>query len=281
MFAGCTHHPNFPIPILSLNPRAFANFDPVWLSMIPKQIKDDRQLFILSQAASAAAVANTLWYHSIPPLTYESVPLTRDHNPNLMARLIHMSSIITLHMESAPNKHPGWRYFTTDQPPIRFVPPVVCEKPAVPNELSPENFTILSPILPGARREGTPQTGDWVPLDPSRIALPAEGTGATVDLLSLLPPAVADLYREPLLIRHPPPSRQELKAIPILRGYVKGGYPDIIRKLLKAGLITLNSTPPKVMNGVFGVTKDEEHDRLIFDGRRCNLFFEDPPHGQR
>ena len=119
--------------------------------------------------------------------------------------------------------------------------------------------------------------GDWVRLSAERVALPAAGEGATVQLQDVLPTDVFLFYNQPnMLLKDQPPTEKELAKIPVVLGVKKGHYPSIISKMVTAGMVRLQAQKPKVINGMFGVKKDELKDRVIFDGRRCNSFFKPP-----
>jgi hypothetical protein len=68
----------------------------------------------------------------------------------------------------------------------------------------------------------------------------------------------------------------QVAAIPI-RGYNQYDYPRIIDTLVKAGIVHVLGTPALCVNGLFGVPKGPDKIRLIFDGRRANLFFDPCP----
>ncbi len=119
--------------------------------------------------------------------------------------------------------------------------------------------------------------GDWRTIDVTRVALPSEG--AQVDILGVLPTDVAEQYSRPndILLRMPPPLPQEVELVPLVFGVKKGHYPRLIRRLLDAGIISMQFVKPLCVNGLFAVRKDADSDRLIFDGRRANAFFLPPP----
>ncbi len=118
--------------------------------------------------------------------------------------------------------------------------------------------------------------GSYKLADCDRLSLP--NVGATVPILDFLPPEIAETYATASsILRNPTPSSEELQKIPVLMGVKKGHYPRIINKLLEAGCVSLVDKKPACTNGLFAVTKDSDSDRLIFDGRRANMFFFRPP----
>ena len=53
-------------------------------------------------------------------------------------------------------------------------------------------------------------------------------------------------------------------------------YVSLIRRMSALGMVDF-TTAPKVVNGVFGVPKDGDSQRLIIDARPANAVFVDPP----
>ena len=232
-------------------------------------------------AASALQAANMMWFHPSSQLRYQRSPHLSDPHLSLYERLKAMS-LILLRLMTTPGEEPPrpWSYFQAGEAPHRFGPiPVV-------GPLTPSALSLTTPVIHLTTRRvlfplptPPPSRGDWVPLNPTRLALPPEGFGGQSDLLKLLPEPWRSDYATPDKYVNPtPPSAEDLAKVPILRGYTKGAYPEIIKAMLKAGLLTLETNPPLVINGIFGVVKDKDKDRLIFDGRRANLFLLDPPH---
>jgi len=116
-----------------------------------------------------------------------------------------------------------------------------------------------------------------VPIISNRIALPA--TPGSVDLLSILPPRIAKLYAEPndalfrpasdrnRSDRPPPPPPRRVASV--------AEWNSTVRRLRAADMIDF-TLHPKVVNGVFAVTKDENSDRFIIDARQANYEFAEP-----
>ena len=60
------------------------------------------------------------------------------------------------------------------------------------------------------------------------------------------------------------------------KGVKEGKYEEFIAKVKTNGMVELHSAKPKVINGVFGVPKQEKQ-RLIIYARNANKYFIDPP----
>ena len=117
-------------------------------------------------------------------------------------------------------------------------------------------------------------TGSWRILVVDELALPE--TGATIDLMEVLPEGLRSRYSHPTsILKDQPPTSAALDAIPILKGVKKGHYGKIIERLVKAGMVVLQDTPPLCINGIFGVAKGTKS-RLIVDCRRANMYFREP-----
>ena len=113
--------------------------------------------------------------------------------------------------------------------------------------------------------------GDWVRLRADRVALPTEG--AVVDFQDVMTEETAHFFMTPSLILRPiPPTQQQLDGQSDCRCYKR----TLSHHHRHAHQGELQSHPPTVINGLFGVKKDEKQDRLIFDGRRANLYFTEP-----
>ena len=116
-------------------------------------------------------------------------------------------------------------------------------------------------------------------LVPERAAVPEEGVAAQVDFLQFLPPDLLPLYHPDSrqALRASPPRPDQVAAIRVTRGYDLEQYPALIRKFVECGMFGLQREKPMVINGLFGVAKDLDKDRVIADCRRGTLFFVDPP----
>ena len=118
----------------------------------------------------------------------------------------------------------------------------------------------------------------WRKLTSEKAALPALGTGASVDVLAHLPPDLELKYRSPDggTLREQPPLPILLDMFPVILGVERGEYAPLLHRMDQAGMVAFQDYAPQVVNGLFGVKKDEQKDRVIFDGRRCNMFFNLP-----
>jgi len=117
--------------------------------------------------------------------------------------------------------------------------------------------------------------GEYVWLDIDQIALPKGGVAGVADTLKLLPDDVRRIYSTPLHILSdnpvPPDSRK-----PFI-GMDPKKYHALIMRLEANSLVKLVATRPRIINGIFAVTKGEGKQRLIIDARRANLQFKEPP----
>ena len=121
-----------------------------------------------------------------------------------------------------------------------------------------------------------------VQLVASRIALP--DSLHIVPLVSVLPPALADVYAQPnqspSLLR----PALELFALnqtsPLRAPRVAGPrseYVRLIGRMLAQRMVSFTASP-RAVNGVFAVGKDADSDRLIIDAQPANRLFVDSPH---
>lgn len=140
-----------------------------------------------------------------------------------------------------------------------------------------ELSTVVTPGTTSSFYQG-PLKPDFLLLRADRAALPPPGTGATVDVLDHLPSSLADRLRSPTggLLRESLPL-EEINAIPVVFGVQPGEYGPLVRRMDRSGLLVFfESKEDIVINGLFGVHKDRDHDRVILDGRRGNMCFQDP-----
>jgi hypothetical protein len=112
-----------------------------------------------------------------------------------------------------------------------------------------------------------------LPLSAENVALPEEP--GSVDLLDILPPALARRYATPTPDLFRPAG--DVKPAPACR-LVKSDedYFLIIKRMLGLGMVAFTQDP-KVVNGLFGTPKSDGKLRLVFDGRRVNSVFADSP----
>ena len=108
-----------------------------------------------------------------------------------------------------------------------------------------------------------------VPIVSSRIALPA--TPGSVDLLTLLPPDIAKRYATPNPELFRPPSKQPRAK----RVASTAEWTSTVCRLRDADMVEF-TVDPKVVCGVFAVTKDASSDRFIIDARPANCVFTEP-----
>lgn len=113
-----------------------------------------------------------------------------------------------------------------------------------------------------------------VPIISARISLPE--TEGSVDLLDVLPPALAARYAQPSaeLLR----AASERPRAPRTR--LAGSQPEwsaLVRRLADRGMVEFTDRPI-VHNGAFGTPKNDDTDRFIIDARPANTWFVEPPH---
>jgi hypothetical protein len=118
-----------------------------------------------------------------------------------------------------------------------------------------------------------------IPLVADKVSIPA--AAGEVDLLSVLPDHVADMYRSPLhLLKQQQQEQQQSNKNSTPKGRVhaeRSEYIKLIRRMIAAGMIEWTDAP-EVVNGLFGVPKPDGSIRLIVDGRPACDRFVDPPH---
>lgn len=115
-------------------------------------------------------------------------------------------------------------------------------------------------------------------LEPEEVSLPPMGVAGSVDLLSLLPKEVSDMYRVPgKVMSSEIVSSAELKSFPVFVGVQPGKYVELIHRLERIGIVALSQDRPHVVNGIFGVPKSDDKQRLIIDAQRANLYFSKCP----
>jgi hypothetical protein len=111
-----------------------------------------------------------------------------------------------------------------------------------------------------------------IPLVADRVSLPS-ATG-TVQLLDLLPPDLRSRYSSPSELFRP---AKECKRAPKAVLCPPAEYLRLILRMKDAGMLHF-TTKPAVVNGLFGVPKDDGSSiRLIIDARPANAVFIDPP----
>ena len=116
-----------------------------------------------------------------------------------------------------------------------------------------------------------------VPLIASRASLPPPGTGGTVPLDKILNEDDYFIFARPEngLIADIPEA--VINSISAVKGISHKEYIKLLKRM-EGEQVEFQDYPPKIQNGLFGVTKSEEKDRIIDDDRRANIAFIDPPH---
>ena len=112
-----------------------------------------------------------------------------------------------------------------------------------------------------------------VPLVANRVALPS--SAGAVDMLDVLPPSIAAVYRQPATCLATT-SQRPSRVVPRVFA-AAGEYGKLVRRMTAHGMLTF-TTQPLVINGLFGVAKPDGSIRLIVDGRPANAIFAEPPH---
>ena len=112
-----------------------------------------------------------------------------------------------------------------------------------------------------------------IPLSAAAVSLPSHGV--FVDLLEMLPPALAARYATPNRAILKPPL-QEPRAPRAFLVRSQADYCAVIRRMAALTMVTF-TTSPKVVNGVFGTPKSDGSMRLVVDGRPTNQVFADSP----
>lgn len=113
-----------------------------------------------------------------------------------------------------------------------------------------------------------------IPLDADKIALPE--TAGVVNLLDVLPPALADRLRapSPAFVTRDEPTR----SVAALLNCSHGEYLRLLQRMSAASMLDF-TTAPKVVNGIFAVDKDNgAAQRLIVNAIPANSVFAEPPH---
>jgi len=95
-----------------------------------------------------------------------------------------------------------------------------------------------------------------------------------------LPPDLADKLRSPEggLLR-PDIPWDEINSIPVVFGVQPGQYVPLVCRMMSSTMLTFFEEEEKdglIINGIFGVPKDEAVDRFILDARRGNMAYTDP-----
>lgn len=111
-----------------------------------------------------------------------------------------------------------------------------------------------------------------VPIIADRVSLPT--APGTVELLSILPPKLAQTYERPNDSLFRPPAERPRAPRTKLHAE-QSEWEKVVTRMKDAGMLGF-TTRPKVVCGVFAVPKDEMVDRLIIDARPANSVFVEP-----
>jgi hypothetical protein len=110
-----------------------------------------------------------------------------------------------------------------------------------------------------------------IPLIADAVSLPK--VSSTVGLMDLLPDTASPLYATSEALLRPP----SVNNLPRPRRFCsQQEWIKLVRRLAAVSMVTF-TTKPKVVNGVFGVPKDQGSIRFIVDARAANEAMVDPP----
>ena len=112
-----------------------------------------------------------------------------------------------------------------------------------------------------------------LPLSADAVSLPT--SRRFVDLLQMLPPAIALEYAEP----NPQLFRSEAERPPARKAFLvrsRTDYSRIIKRMHELTMVRF-VRKPKAINGVFAAPKSEGRQRLVMDGRPANAVFAASP----
>ena len=110
-------------------------------------------------------------------------------------------------------------------------------------------------------------------LEVDKVSLPLNAVAGTANMLDLLPEPERTLYssgKNVLLSCDEVPQQRR-----VWKGVATGQYECLIEKLRSNGIVGLRRERPKVINGIFGVPKQDKQ-RLIIDARNANAHFVTP-----
>lgn len=114
-------------------------------------------------------------------------------------------------------------------------------------------------------------------LNVDRAAVPSPGEAGTANLVQLVSNEDKLLLLNKTILRLERPQDHELRRYPVLCSVEKGAYPALLHRMIAAGMVkVLPGGAGVIENGIFGVPKEPTSNcaqRLVWDGRRSNLFF--------
>ena len=117
--------------------------------------------------------------------------------------------------------------------------------------------------------------GRRITLDPELVSLPKDGTTGRAQVLDLLSDELSQMYKDDGII-----LKKDVQAEDVPRPFLGASrevYSELVSRLEANGLVLLQETPPKVINGVFAVPKPGVKQRLIIDARPANAYLNEPP----
>lgn len=112
-----------------------------------------------------------------------------------------------------------------------------------------------------------------------RVAILGPDEAGTAILTELLNSEDRKLFESRAILNENVPASDMLKRFRPTCNVEEGKYPQLVKRLLRSGIIVLLGEKDNVIeNGIFAVPKTRQEgaeQRLIWDGRRSNLFFRD------
>ena len=117
--------------------------------------------------------------------------------------------------------------------------------------------------------------GRRITLDPELVSLSKDGTTRRAQVLDLLSDELSQMYKDDGII-----LKKDVQAEDVPRPFLGASrevYSELVSRLEANGLVLLQETPPKVINGVFAVPKPGVKQRLIIDARPANAYLNEPP----
>ena len=102
--------------------------------------------------------------------------------------------------------------------------------------------------------QGVQEEGIW--LDVNKVSLPLNEVAGSVEMTSLLPEAMKVVYEDNRTIEAE--TGEPIEWRKPFRGVKSGHYEALIHRLEKNGMVRLQQEKPRVINGVFGVPKQDK-----------------------
>ena len=110
-------------------------------------------------------------------------------------------------------------------------------------------------------------------LEPNKVSLPLNEVAASASMIDLLPEVIAEKYSDGKYILLSDVAEEDDKRP--FRRVKSSKYRELISRLCENGMVRLQHSKPKVINGIFGVPKGDEQ-RLIIDAQNANRRFRKP-----